>query len=156
MAGIGKGLAVSSTVLTGVGGLARMSAEKSIARSVAQQAHREASMARGSAQRAASEEIRQSRLAASRARAVAAASGAGVTDPSIVNRLADLETEGLYGALSRLFTGETEARGLEDYAASAKRTARSRNIATAMQTASTVFKDVQSIRGKYGGTRPST
>lgn len=72
---------------------------------------------RASAQRQAIEQRRQGRLVSSRARAVAAASGGAVTDPTVTGILADIDTEAEYRALTGLFQGEEMARGLEHGAA---------------------------------------
>lgn len=55
---------------------------------------------------------RMGRRKISRAVAVAAASGGGVTDPTVVNAIADLDAEREFNVMSALFEGETEARGL--------------------------------------------
>ncbi len=65
--------------------------------------------------REAAEEERNAKLAYSRALAVAAASGAGVDDPTVVKLFADLQAEGDYRVLARLYTAEDEAQG-EDFA----------------------------------------
>ena len=59
------------------------------------------------------EEKRQGRIKMSRAQAVAAAGGGSLADPTIVNLMGDLEAESEYRALTRLYEGEEEARGLE-------------------------------------------
>ena len=82
--------------------------EKS-AKSIEQQASEE----RASAQRASIEQRRQGKLASSRAQTVAAASGAGALDPTIVNIMGDLDTETEYRALTAMYEGEERARGLE-------------------------------------------
>ena len=63
----------------------------------------------------AAEEQRNAELAYSRALVVAASSGAGVDDPTVVKLFADLQAEGDYRVLARLYTAEDEAQG-EDYA----------------------------------------
>ena len=63
--------------------------------------------------RAAIEERRQGRLVSSEAQAIAAASGGGALDPTIINLLADVETETDFRAETALFEGEEAARGLE-------------------------------------------
>ena len=63
--------------------------------------------------REAAEEERNAELAYSRALAVAASSGAGVDDPTVVKLFADLQAEGDYRVLSRLWVAEDEARGIE-------------------------------------------
>jgi hypothetical protein len=87
--------------------------------SEARQLKRAAKMTRGSAQREAIEERRQARLLMSRGQAVAAASGGGASDVSVVNTLADVAAEGEYRALTALWEGEERATGMEK-AASAR------------------------------------
>ena len=67
------------------------------------------------------EEERNKEYMHSRALAVAAASGAGVDDPGMVKVLADLNAEGEYRIMSRLWSGQNEAEGLVYRAEAAKR-----------------------------------
>lgn len=75
-----------------------------------QQAEKEAGATIAISQRAAEEERRQGRMAASRALAVAAASGAGVSDPTIVRLISNIKGEGAYRASVALYEGEARAR----------------------------------------------
>ena len=68
---------------------------------------------RAAAQRATLEQQRQGRLVGSRAQAVAAASGGGALDPSVVNLMGDLDNEASFRAATALYQGESAARGLE-------------------------------------------
>ncbi len=68
---------------------------------------------RAVSQRAAIEQRRRGALVSSRAQALAAASGAGALDPTVVDIMGDLETETEIRALSALYEGEESARGLE-------------------------------------------
>src|SRR3990167_9093005 len=68
---------------------------------------------RAAAQRGAIEQQRQGRLVGSRAQAIAAASGGGALDPSIVNLMGDLGSEADFPAAPALYTGEDRARSLE-------------------------------------------
>jgi hypothetical protein len=70
---------------------------------------------------AMAEEERKKELMHSRAVAVAAASGAGVDDPGVVKILGDLNAEGEYRIMSRLWTGQNEAEGLTFRAKAAQR-----------------------------------
>lgn len=63
-------------------------------------------------QRSAAEQTRQANLLASRAIAVAGASGGGVSDPSVANLIADISGEGAYRAGVQLYQGEENARQL--------------------------------------------
>lgn len=79
----------------------------------AQQMEQKAGQERAVSQRAAMEERRAGRLLRSRSGAIAAASGAGALDPTVVNLLGDISAEEETQALTALYTGEERARGLE-------------------------------------------
>lgn len=85
----------------------------------AQQLRQEAGTSTAVSQRAALEQERQSRLVQSRTLAVAAASGGGVSDPTVVNMLARTAGEGTYRANVALYGGEERARLLRMQAAAA-------------------------------------
>jgi len=68
---------------------------------------------RAASQRAAIEQRRRGRYAGSRATALAAASGGGVSDPTVTGILADIDTESEIRALNAMYMGEESARGLE-------------------------------------------
>lgn len=58
------------------------------------------------------EQTRQAKLLQSRALALAAASGAGASDPTIVNLIGDTGAEGAYRSAVALYQGEEQARQL--------------------------------------------
>lgn len=64
---------------------------------------------RATAQRAAADKHRQSRLQQSRALAVAAASGAGAVDPSVLDIIGGIAGEGELAAQTELYQGEDSA-----------------------------------------------
>lgn len=72
------------------------------------------------AQRRALEEKRQSQLLQSRALAVAAASGAGASDPTVVHLISEISGEGAYRAAVALYDGEEKARQLRLKAAASR------------------------------------
>ena len=113
---------------------------------------RERAMAtRAEAGAAAREEKRQSRLKQSRAQAVGASSGASLDDPTFVNLMGDIEAEGEYRALSRMYEGETSARSDERLAKARKRQGRAGLFAGGLGAAATVMSGVGSLRTKYSG-----
>lgn len=85
----------------------------------AKQLRQQAGTAIAVGQRGALEQERQARLVQSRTLAVAAASGGGVSDPTIVNMLAKTAGEGTYRARVALYGGEERARLLRMQAAAA-------------------------------------
>lgn len=78
----------------------------------AAQYRQQALQTEASSQRDAGEQLRRGRIIASRAQAVAAASGGGVSDPTISHLLADIEGEGAYRAGVALYQGDERARQL--------------------------------------------
>lgn len=92
----------------------------------AAQLERNANSQRAAAQRRAEDIKRQVAFITSRARAVAGSSGAGVSDPSVVNTIADLTSEGEYRAMTALYNGEEAAKGMESQAAATRMGASSR------------------------------
>ncbi|KKK90041.1 hypothetical protein LCGC14_2727060 [marine sediment metagenome] len=92
----------------------------------ARELRKRASARRAAGHREAEEEQRNAELAYSRALAIAAASGGGVSDPGVVKIFADLQAEGDFRVLSRLYAGEDEAQGIEYRADVAQREGRAR------------------------------
>lgn len=76
------------------------------AKELEQQAQQEVA----AAQRRSMEQQRLSRIAQSRALALAASSGAGATDPTVVNIISDLAGEGAYRAGVEMYQGELNRR----------------------------------------------
>lgn len=104
---------------------------------------------RATAQRRAMESRRQGRIAASRAQAVAAASG-GAGSVDVVNRIADLEGQGEYAALVDMFNGEQAARGLETQASVARYSGGQAESAGKRAATGTLISGVASLASKYG------
>ena len=75
-------------------------------------AEREGDLAIAASQRTAMEENRQADLVASRALAVAAASGGGVSDPTMVDILSRTKGEGAYRARVALYEGQARSRAM--------------------------------------------
>lgn len=96
------------------GRAARIAAERqAIAQEFeAAQLEQQAGQAIAASQRAAAEERRQAELVTSRQVALAAASGAGASDPTIVNLIARTVQEGAYRAAVALYEGEDRARAM--------------------------------------------
>lgn len=117
-------LMIATTAISTVGTLAGASAEaanykaegkaqEAVAEYEASQLRYKAGQERASAQRAAEQERRKGRLAASRARAVAAASGGGATAPTVMDILSTLRGQSEYNAGVAMYEGEETAKGLE-------------------------------------------
>lgn len=112
-------------------------------------------------QRQALEETRQANLVASRALAVAAASGAGVSDPTMVRVIANARGEGAVRAATALYEGSAHARQLRTEAAmgrlsgtEAELSGRSTQAAYGIQSAGAVAREGLSLYSKYGLNGP--
>lgn len=158
----------ASTVFTAMGqssqGDAAMEAGRRkmmSAQSQAAQLDRNATQQVAASQRGAEDDQRQTQLAMSRALAVAAASGGGASDPTIVNTIARLAGEGAYRSMSTLYQGQEQARAMRDQAAMSRysgdvamadaKTAKDASTFSAMATlAPTVLKGASSMYKKYG------
>lgn len=81
---------------------------------------RQAREREAASQREAITRAKQTDVAASRAQAVAAASGGGATDPTVLDIVGDIEQQGAYNQASALYEGTTAARGLDEAAALAR------------------------------------
>lgn len=103
----------AATAVSAVGSIMSGKAQDSASRFQAGQMKQQAGQERAAAQRTAIEQRRQAGLANSRVKALAAASGGGATDPSVINIETANAGAGEYNALSALYQGEEKARGLE-------------------------------------------
>lgn len=143
-------LAVAGSALSAGGTIIGANAEAKELRRQAAQLEAQAGNDRASAQRAAMEERRKGRFASSRALALAAASGAGADDPSVINALADLEGEGEYRALTAMYEGETEAQGKEAQAKANRRGARATKTAGLIKAGGTILSTGSSMYDRFG------
>lgn len=110
-------LQVGATILSAGGQLARGYAARGIgarrkiaAEFAAQQLDQEAQGALGIGLRAAADQALRTRMVNSLALARAAASGAGASDPTVLNILAQTAGEGAYRQALALYEGEAQAR----------------------------------------------
>lgn len=126
------------------------------------QADEQGKLAIAIAQRRAMEERRQTDIMASRALAVAAASGGGVSDPTIINMLAKAKGEGAYRAQVALYEGEAKARELR-LSAAASRVSGAEAVVDGIRTETgyqlsglgSLVRGGASLYQKYGNGGPS-
>jgi hypothetical protein len=102
---------VLATVLSAKAQKERGRAEDKRAQFEAEQLEERARQQRAASQRKASDARRRTRFAESRALALAAAGGAGASDPTVANLIAGIAGEGEFAAQSVLYEGEERARG---------------------------------------------
>jgi len=146
-------IAAASTVLTTGAAVQQANARKTEMEAIARAREEEANAEAAESQRAALIERKKARNLMSRARAVAAASGGGVSDPTVVNQLADIETQGELNALNAMYSGNTAARGYRRGAAIARNEGRAEQTAGYLGAASTALDGANSWYDKYGGKK---
>lgn len=109
----GTALQAAGTIAAGNAAKAQGEAARVAAEFKAAQLRQQAGQERAASQRDAFTERKQAELASSRGLAIAAKSGGGVLNPTVVNLLGDIEAEGEYRALMQIYQGEERAVGLE-------------------------------------------
>lgn len=107
---------VGGTLLNAMGSIADGNAKDKLARYQAKQMRVNAGQQVAEGTVAAQEEKRKSALIASRAIAVAAASGAGALDPTVVKILQGIAGEGRLNAGMEMYNANENARGMLDNA----------------------------------------
>lgn len=119
----------------------------------ARQNEKEANAAQAESQREAIIERKKAKNLMSRARAVAGASGASVSDPTVTNILTNIETQGEVNALNALYSGNTAASALRSGAATARSEGSAARTASYIDAASTSLSGSTSWFEKYGGNK---
>jgi hypothetical protein len=150
LAGILPYIAAASTII-GVGAQIKAGNEqRAMLEMQAREREEDAKAAQAESQREALIERKKAKNLVSRARAIAGASGAGSSDPTVTNILTDIETQGEVNYLNALHSGNTMARGLRSGAATARREGRAARTASNINAASTTLGGATSWYQKYG------
>jgi hypothetical protein len=142
-------------IVSAAGTLLGGASEKGAAKSQALQLEQQAGQDRASAQRAAIDQRRSARYMQSRVQALAAASGGGASDPTIINLQNNIDAAGEYSALTAMYEGEDAARGKEYGAQVARKTGKAAATASYLKAGSTLLAGASSWYDKYGGGGPS-
>ena len=140
----------ASAIASAAGSIMSGKAEASASRFQAAQMKQQAGQERAVSQRKAIEQRRQAGLANSRVTALAAASGAGATDPTVLDIEGDNAAAGEYNALSALYAGEERARGLEMGAGAKLYEGSQAKRAGLIKGGSTLLSAGSSMFDKYG------
>ncbi len=117
----------------------------------AQQEKIQAGQTLASSQRQQVEQIRQMRLVESRGQALAASSGAGALDPSVMDIMGDLETQGRYKAAVAGYEGQDSANNLESKANLDMFSGSQAQSAGNIKAISTLMSGASSLYSKYDG-----
>jgi hypothetical protein len=102
---------LAASGLQAMGTMQRGQATRAAQNYEASERERQAATERAASQREAIEKRTETDRALSRTRALAAASGAGVVNPSILDIYGDTAQQGEYNAQAALYGGEDRARG---------------------------------------------
>lgn len=110
-------LGLAGAALSGVGSIVGGIAQSNAMEAQAKAAERQASEERAASQREAIQRSKEARLVMSRQQAVAASSGAGATDPTVLKLMGDVAGQGYVNSQAAIYEGESRGRALEDQAA---------------------------------------
>lgn len=159
-------MGVSAAIFAGVTGVMKIAGEHTNAKNEAnlaqfqsQQLNVSAGQAQAAGQHNAIDIERQTQLNASRALAVAASSGGGASDPTVVSLLAQNAADGAYRKATALYEGDDQARSLKLQAAGvdtgskiAQGNSKARQAAMLVDTAASAYGGYArgtSMRSKY-------
>lgn len=143
--------AAASTALSVASAVRQGQQAKIDAQVQARELREDANARQAESQREAIVRRRQGNFAASRARAVAAASGAGVTDTTADILIGRIEKQTDLNVLNALYEGDTTARGLRGGARTAEREGRAAERAGLYRGAGAALSGATSFYDKYGG-----
>jgi hypothetical protein len=158
-------------IIAGVGALDSASAEEAAGEANLLEAKYEAALVERDAgqelavsQRQAMIEKKNADLFASRALAVAAAGGGGVSDPSVANIIADITGEGAYRQALALYSGKDTAMKMREESTNIRRRGEIEKVASDKraqgyytQAVSSMFDGFSKsgMGSKYGGQKPA-
>lgn len=162
---VGGGLEVGARILGGLSHLDYAQQVREAGGYQAEQLQINAGQAQAASQYAAADVDRRTKLLASRALAVAASSGGGASDPTVVNAIAGIASEGAYRRAVAIYQGDDAARRLEMQAESTEYEAKNRSAAEKraaysgfLGAGTSLLKGTarsSSLRAKYGGNGPN-
>lgn len=147
--GLTSATQVMGTLVSARGSLEAGKAQEAAARYSAAQLRQNAGQVEASSQRASEEKTRQAKLMASRALAVAGASGAGVSDVTMQNLLAQITGEGKLASLTSLYEGQTEAAGMRRQATATEYEGASARTASRYKAFSTLLEGGRGLSSMF-------
>jgi hypothetical protein len=109
----------------------------------------EAQRQRAVGQREMLQERQKKDLAQSRLQALAASSGGGATDASVIDLMEGIETQGEVNSLMKMWAGENTARGYEDAAMAARLKGQAEKTGSRYKAAGTLLSGAGDLFSKY-------
>jgi hypothetical protein len=161
MAGMSAALPAIGPALTVAGSLVSSNAYRQAGNAAQQsgqyqaaQLEQNAGQQTAAGQHARQDELYRSRLAQSAALARAASSGAGASDPTVVDIIGHIAQEGAYRGLIDVYQGEDKARMLKQQAAGARYSGDSTKAAYDTAASGSLFRGATSLFEKYASKWP--
>lgn len=145
------GTAVSAAGTIAAGNAAAKSAEFE-----AKQLDRKADEERAAAQREAMQQRKETDFVQSRAQAVAAASGLGALDETVLDLAGDLEQEGAYRERMIQYSGSERAAGYRDAAKGRRVSGQAARQGAMFSAAGTLLSGASSFYDKYASSMPQS
>jgi hypothetical protein len=142
-----SGLELVAAAIGAAGSIASGIAQKNAADYQAEQQEAQGKEEFAASQRDADAKRREARIVQSRQQAVAAASGAGAGDPTIIRLMTQTAGQGEYNAQTALYTGEQRKRGLFDAAKATRLSGRASLLGSFIEGAGTLTKGISGVFG---------
>lgn len=142
---LGAGVSAVGSV---VGGMQEQSMAEQQAKLMKKKGEEEFALAQAEAR----DKRREATLANSRNLAVAAASGAGASDPTVTEIMTDVEAQGTYNALTEMYKGELARKGLYQEASATKISGNNAMTSSIFEAAGTIYEGF----GRYNRNRATT
>ena len=143
-------IAGAATVLSAAGAIKQGQDQAFQAAQQAAALRNQANADEAAAQRTAIQSRREAQYALSRGQALAAASGAGATDPTVVNVLGQIKGEGEYHALTALYEGGTAGGNALSASTAVMNEGRAARQAGYLKGITTLFSGGTTLATKYG------
>lgn len=143
------GMMAASTAMTALGSVSAGNAAAANNNAMATQAENAARLSRASAQRAAAENLRKSRIMQGNAIADAASSGGNASDVGVANIVGDIAAEGQYRAMSSIFEGDVQANNYTTQASALRTEGSAARKSGYMKAVGSVFDGGSSLYSKY-------
>lgn len=161
MSAVGTAMQVAGNMSAAAAARSQAQSQQNMYNYQAAIAKQNAGQQQAAAQRKALDQTRQANLIASRAIAMAGAGGGGVTDPTVINLVSDIQGEGMLRHNTAIYQGEEAARQSMMQATSDEWSGNSAiqtgsNRAKAYETAAAgaAFTGAGSLYGRFGGGGP--
>lgn len=145
-------LSLIGSLIGAFGSIMQGNAAAAQAKGQAKMLEKRAEEERAVSHREAIRKTREARMLQSRGQAVAAASGGGAADPTVVNLLGGVGAEGAYQSGLALYEGETKGRGLEFEAKLKRMEAKQQKLSGFINGFSSLLSGFSSFGGSFGGS----